>query len=65
MSSLTAALAPRLGAAGYVMATILGTVTASLLLDHFGLVGYAERAVSLPRLAGAGLVFAGMLLIIR
>lgn len=58
-------LSPRLGAAGYVTALIVGTVSASLLIDHFGLIGFAERAVTIPRLIGAGLVIAGMVLINR
>jgi transporter family-2 protein len=37
----------------------------SLVLDHFGWVGFAQHPVSLPRLAGALLVVAGVALIRR
>jgi transporter family-2 protein len=56
-------LAPRLGAASFVSATIVGTVLASMLIDHFGLVGYRTLAITPWRLFGAGLVIAGMLVL--
>ncbi len=56
-------LAPRLGAAGYVSAMVVGTVTASILIDHFGLVGFAEHPVTLLRLCGGALVIVGMILV--
>ena len=56
-------IAPRLGAASYVSAIIVGTMIASLLLDHFGLVGYREQPVNSIRLGGAALVVIGMAMI--
>ena len=56
-------IAPRLGAAGYVTAMTVGTVTASMTIDHFGLVGFAAHPVSTLRLVGGGLVIAGMILV--
>lgn len=56
-------IAPRLGAASYVSAIIVGTMAASLLLDHFGLVGYREHPINGIRLGGAALVVTGMLMI--
>jgi bacterial/archaeal transporter family-2 protein len=35
----------------------------SLLLDHYGLVGFAERQVTPLRLVGAALLVAGVVLI--
>ena len=55
--------APRLGAAGYVCALIVGTMSASLLIDHMGWVGFASHPVNGLRLLGAGLVVSGMLLV--
>ena len=55
--------APRLGAAGYVSALIVGTMSASLLIDHMGWVGFNEHPVNALRLFGAGLVVTGMLLV--
>lgn len=56
-------VAPRVGAAAFAAATILGTVAAALAVDHFGLFGFAVRPVSLPRLAGVGCVLLGLLLL--
>lgn len=56
-------VAPRVGAAAFAAATILGTVAASLAIDHFGLLGFQHRPVSLARLAGVGCVLAGLLLL--
>lgn len=55
--------APRLGAAAFIALVVAGQMVAGLLLDHFGLVGFPVRELDLPRLAGAGLLLAGVLLI--
>lgn len=59
---ITAALlmAPRLGAGGFIAAVVAGQVAAALLVDHFGLAGFAVRALTPARLAGAALIVAGM-----
>jgi len=56
-------IAPRLGAAAYVSATLVGTVTASIVIDHFGLVGFEIHPASWIRIVGGGLVISGMLLV--
>lgn len=61
LSSLV--LAPKLGAAAFVATTIVGTMTASLLIDHFGLLVYRPQPITGLRLIGALLVISGMLLI--
>lgn len=58
-------LAPRLGAATLIASVVTGQMLGSLVLDHFGWVGFTEHPVSLPRLAGALLVVAGVALIRR
>ncbi len=58
-----AAFAPRLGAATFISITIAGQVLVSILLDHFGVVGFAARPVTVPRLLGALLLIAGVLLV--
>jgi transporter family-2 protein len=58
-----AAFAPRLGAATYISISIAGQVLVSILLDHFGVVGFAARPVTAPRLLGALLLIAGVLLV--
>ncbi|BDB22825.1 hypothetical protein Tamer19_35550 [Cupriavidus sp. TA19] len=54
-------MAPRLGAAGFIAAVVAGQVLAALLVDQFGLAGFAARAMTPGRLAGAALIVAGML----
>lgn len=45
-------LAPRLGAATLIATVVAGQMIASLVLDHFGWVGYAQHAMNGWRLAG-------------
>ncbi|HEX8558824.1 MAG TPA: DMT family transporter [Pyrinomonadaceae bacterium] len=58
-----AAFAPRLGAATFISVTIAGQVLVSILLDHFGAVGFAARPVTPLRLFGALLLVGGVLLV--
>ena len=56
-------LVPRIGAAGMICLAVLGQVTASLLLDQFGVL-QAPRPVDGLRLLGALLVLAGVVLVV-
>jgi transporter family-2 protein len=58
-------LAPRLGAALLTAGIMAGQLTAALVLDHYGLVGFARQPVTLSRVMGAVLLFVGVLLIRR
>lgn len=58
-------LAPRLGAATMIASVVAGQMLASLLLDHYGLVGFAEKAATPGRMLGAGLVILGVRLLQR
>jgi transporter family-2 protein len=55
--------APRLGAATLVALILAGQAAASLTVDHFGLVGFAENPVTPGRLIGIGLVALGVVLV--
>jgi transporter family-2 protein len=44
-------LAPRLGAGELVGLVVAGQLIFSVLLDHFGWIGFAQHSASLPRLA--------------
>jgi len=55
--------APRLGAVTLAMAVILGQTLASVLVDQFGWVGFAEHHVTPGRLAGVALVVGGVALV--
>jgi len=58
-------LTPRLGAAATIGFVIGGQMTASILLDHFGLLNLPVQPVTLPRLGGAILVIVGAIIVLR
>jgi len=58
-------LAPKLGAGTLVAAVVAGQMVTSLLLDHYGLIGFPVHSLSLVRVLGAALVIAGVILIQR
>jgi transporter family-2 protein len=55
--------APKLGAATLVAVILAGQAVASLLVDHFGWVGFEENPVTPGRLAGMGFVAVGVALV--
>jgi len=63
--ALVVVLAPRLGAGTLIAAVVGGQMVTSLILDHFGLVGFPEHPISALRVLGAGLVMLGVALIQR
>jgi len=56
---------PRLGAATLLALVVLGQLVTSLLVDHFGWLGFPHHPLTLVRVAGALLLFAGVVLITR
>ncbi len=58
-------LVPLLGAATFISILIAGQMIASITFDHFGWLGLAQRSIDLPRLLGAALLIAGVVLIRR
>jgi transporter family-2 protein len=61
--ALTILLAPRLGAAALIAAVVAGQMLASLALDQWALVGFAQHPLSLQRVLGAALVIGGVALV--
>ena len=55
--------APKLGAATLIALVVAGQGAASIVVDHFGWVGFEPRHVTPGRLAGIALVGAGVLLV--
>ena len=55
--------APKLGAATLVALILAGQAVASLVVDHFGWVGFEENPVTPGRLAGMALVAVGVALV--
>lgn len=56
---------PRLGTATLVALVVLGQLGTSLLVDHFGWLGFAQHPITLVRLLGAVLLFVGVVLVVR
>ncbi len=55
--------APRLGAVTLIAAVFAGQAIASLVIDHFGWVGFPEHAASPARLGGVLLLAVGLALV--
>lgn len=62
---VTAALmiAPKLGAAGFTVAVIVGQIVISALIDQFGLMGFPQAPIKATRLIGIALIIGGMILV--
>jgi transporter family-2 protein len=56
---------PRLGAATLLALVVFGQLGTSLVVDHFGWLGFAQHPITLVRLLGAVLLFAGVVLVVR
>lgn len=59
----TIVLAPKLGAAALLAAIVAGQMVASLMLDHYGLLGFPVAPVSPLRILAVLLIVAGVLLL--
>ncbi len=57
--------AEQLGSAVFMTLVVTAAVLTSLLLDHFGLVGFKQHSLGWGRAAGAVLILAGLGLIAR
>ena len=56
-------LAPKLGATRLIVLVVTGQLLASVILDHFGLVGYAVRPLNGWRILGCGLLVVAVFII--
>jgi len=56
---------PRLGAAALLALIVLGQLVTSLLVDHFGWLGFPQHPLTWLRLTGALLLFGGVLLVVH
>jgi transporter family-2 protein len=63
--AVAAFAAPRIGLASLITVGIGGQIVMAMALDHFGVLGLPRDAVTLPKLLGAGLVLAGVVLVRR
>jgi len=58
-------LGPLLGSAALTGLVVAGQMTMALVIDQYGLVGFQQQTVTLPRLIGAVMVVGGVLLLGR
>ena len=56
---------PALGAGGVTAATVAGQLTMSVVIDRIGFLGLEETPITLTRVIGVLLLFAGTVLVIR
>jgi len=56
---------PRLGAATLLALVVLGQLGTSLVVDHYGWLGFPQHPLNFVRVLGAVLLFGGVLLITR
>jgi transporter family-2 protein len=54
-----------LGAGGITAATLAGQLAASVVIDRLGILGLAEREITVERIAGVGLLMLGTYLVVR
>ena len=54
-----------LGAGGVTAATVAGQLTTSVIIDRLGVLGLEQQPITLGRVVGILLLFAGTLLVIR
>lgn len=59
----TTILAPRIGAVAMTAFILVGQLLASVLLDHYGLLGFPEHGINGWRILGVALLAGGALLI--
>ncbi|MEA3059243.1 MAG: bacterial/archaeal transporter family-2 protein [Sphingomonadales bacterium] len=63
--AVAAYAAPRIGLASLITIGIAGQIAMAMWLDHVGALGLPKDPISLARIGGAALVFAGVILVRR
>ncbi len=58
-------LVPRIGAAATIGLVLAGQVVASIIIDHLGLLRVPVHELTAPRIVGAALIIAGVVLVQR
>ena len=65
MVTVSLLVAPRLGAVRWIALVLSGQIALSLVLDHFGLIGYPQQPMNVHRILGVVLVVLGVFLVMR
>lgn len=56
---------PKIGPANLVSLSVAGQLTAAIIMDHYGLLGFAQHPANGWRLLGIVLIMTGALLVVR
>ena len=65
MVTVSLLVAPRMGATRWIALVLTGQIALSILLDHFGLIGFSRQPINWPRLLGIACVIAGVLIVMK
>lgn len=65
MVTVSLLVAPKLGATRWIALVLTGQIALSILLDHFGLIGYSRQPINGTRLLGVACVIAGVLIVMK
>ena len=57
--------APKVGVGAFFAVLIAAQLIAAMVMDHFGVLGLETRPITFMKLAGAALLFAGAMLMVR
>lgn len=63
--ALAIVMVPQIGAATFIALLVTGQMLMSIVFDHYGWLGLAQRSIDLPRVIGVVLLIAGVVLIRR
>lgn len=63
--TVAALIGQRIGMTALLALTVTGQLVASLVMDQYGVMGIAQQSISISRFAGALLLVAGVLLVVR
>jgi transporter family-2 protein len=55
----------KIGASSFTGMTVTAAIITSILMDHFGLVGFKQHSAGFARIAGACLMIGGLVLIAK
>ena len=58
-------VAPKLGAASLISLIVAAQICTSLVLDHFGVLGFSQHSINIWRIAGALMLIAGVTIIVK
>lgn len=65
MVTVSLLVAPRLGASRWIACVLAGQIALSLMLDHFGWVGYPQQSITPLRILGVLCVVVGVMIVLR